>query len=246
LGYTKNKESFEELARRLPLVVLRGCCLGRPPREQVRVLKALLLGKAGLLPADGDGELERIWDCIGDGDVMGSRCWRAFRVRPENHPVRRLTGAAHLLARFMDVGLFGGILQLVSGAHLDNVQLEHGFTVSAPGHCSGSERNLIGQGRAREVVINVILPFVLAWAEVSSQKKLAEQVSALYRDYPKSGEYGITRDLAWLLMGAGASKLVNSARRQQGLIHLFKTFCRGRDCDNCPVVRRLTSGTLAS
>ncbi len=76
--------------------------------------------------------------------------------------------------------------------------------------------------------------------------KLAEQVLALYRGYPKAGEYGITHDLAKLLLGPGASRLVNSARRQQGLVHLDKTFCRRRECARCPVARRLTSGLLAS
>jgi hypothetical protein len=246
LGYTKNKESFEELARRLPLVVLEDLCLGKPHREQVTLLKALLLGKAGLLNVCGESELERVWGYLGDGDVMGPRCWRVFRVRPENHPARRLVGAAYLLVRFMDMGLLGGVLQSVARDQLDKGQLERSFTITAPEHCSGSEGNLIGQGRAREIVINVILPFALAWAEAGSQMKLAEQVLALYRDYPKAGEYGITRDLAKLLMGTSASSVVNTARRQQGLIHLDKTFCRQRECGICPVVGRLTLGLLAN
>ena len=49
LGYTKNKEQFEELACRLPLAALEGCCRGKPPQDQVAVLRTLLLGTAGLL-----------------------------------------------------------------------------------------------------------------------------------------------------------------------------------------------------
>ncbi len=246
LGYTKNKGSFEELARRLPLAALEYLCLGKPHREQVTLLKALFLGKAGLLHVCGESELERVWGYLGDGDAMGPHYWRVFRVRPENHPARRLAGAAYLLARFMDMGLLGGILQLVAGGQVDKGQLERSFTVTAPEPRSGSKDNLIGQGRAREIVINVILPFALAWAEASSQRKLAEQVLALYRDYPKAGEYGITRDLARLLMGTSASRLVNTACRQQGLIYLDKTFCRQRECGVCPVVGRLASGLLAN
>jgi hypothetical protein len=246
LGYSKNKEFFEELARCLPLAVLEGFCLGKPPQEQVKVLKALLLGRAGLLVVGGDGELERIWSCLGDGEAMDSSLWRVFRVRPENHPARRLVGAAYLLARFMEAGLSERVLQLVGQARPGTSWLDSSFMVSAPEPCSGNECSLIGQGRAREIVINIILPFVLAWAEARSQEKLEEQVLALYQGYPKAGEYGITRDLAKLLLGPGASRLVNSARRQQGLVHLDKTFCRRRECACCPVARRLTLGLLAS
>ncbi|TET73736.1 MAG: DUF2851 family protein [Dehalococcoidia bacterium] len=246
LGYTKNKDSFEELACRLPLAVLEDLCRGKRSQEQVLVLKALLLGKAGLLPGGGSGGLGRIWDCLGDGETMSSSCWHVFRVRPGNHPARRLVGAAHLLARFMEMGLFEGVLQLVSETSLGMMgHLESDFVVSTPDPCFNSEHNLIGQGRAREIVINIILPFAFAWAKANLQGNLVEQVSALYRSYPKAGENGVTRELAELLLGTGASELVDSAQRQQGLIHLDKTFCRQRECPSCPVARRLASEPLA-
>jgi hypothetical protein len=246
LGYTKNKDSFEELACRLPLAVLEELCQGKPLQEQVLLLEALLLGKAGLLPRDGSGELGRIWDCLGDGEAMSPSCWHVFRVRPKNHPARRLVGAAHLLARFMEIGLFEGVLQLVNETSLSMMgRLESGFMVSIPDPCFNSEHNLIGQGRAREIVINIILPFAFAWAEANLQENLAERVSALYGSYPKAGENGITRELAELLLGTGASELADSARRQQGLIHLGKTFCRQRECFSCPIAQRLITGSVA-
>jgi len=246
LGYTKNKEPFEELACRLPLAVLEGICRGKPAQERILILKALLLGKAGLLLEDADGGLEQIWNRLGDGETMGVSCWRVFRVRPENHPERRLVGAAYLLARFVKIGLFEGVLQSVTEAHPGKERLEHSFMVGAPEPCAAGERNLIGQGRAREIVINVVLPFTLTWAEANFETKLAQRVWALYRSYPKAGEYGITRELGKLLMGSSASKVVNSAQRQQGLIHIDRTFCRPRECARCPLTRRLTPGLLAS
>lgn len=247
LGYSKNKDSFEELACRLPLAVLEDLCCGKCSQEQVLLLEALLLGKAGFLLGDGSGELGRIWDCLGDGEIMSSSCWHVFRVRPRNHPARRLAGAAHLLARFMEIGLFEGVLKLVGEASLGMMgHLEAGFMVSIPALCFDSEHSLIGQGRAREIVINIILPFAFAWARANLQGNLAERVWALYGSYPKAGENGITRELAGLLMGTGAAELVDSARRQQGLIHLYKTFCRQRECSSCPVAQRLLSGSLAA
>jgi hypothetical protein len=161
-------------------------------------------------------------------------------VRPENHPARRLAGAAYLMARYRDEGLLEGVLSLVEESRSDIGRLEAGFMVGAENNSSEGERALIGQGRAREIAVNIALPFVFAWAGASSQVSLGEQALWLYRIYPRSGENEITRGLTKLL-GSRASALVDSARRQQGLLHLDKTFCRQRKCGECPLARRLAS-----
>ena len=80
---------------------------------------------------------------------MSPSCWHLFRVRPENHPARRLTGAAYLLARFRDEGLLEGVLRLVEESRSDIGRLEAGFMVGAEGYSHGSERALIGQGQGQ-------------------------------------------------------------------------------------------------
>jgi hypothetical protein len=239
LGYTRNKEPFRELARRLPLAFLESVCRDRNYQERVALLRALLLGMAGLLPR-GDAEWEWAWRCLGDREPLSLSRWHLFRVRPENHPARRLTGAAHLLARFGDEGLVEGVLRLVGESRSDIGRLEAGFMVGSEGYGSPGRRALIGQGRAREIVVNIALPFAFAWAEANSEASLAEAAPWLYRIYPKSGENEITRGLTRLL-GSKASAVVDSARRQQGLLHLDKTFCCQRRCDICPVNEGLSS-----
>lgn len=234
LGYTKNKEQFQELARRLSLAVLENSCRGQPHEEKVRILKTLLLGRAGLLP--DDKELEQGWPkcCSGEFEPMNHSSWRVFRVRPENHPAWRLAGAACLLARFMDERLPEGVLRLVEESCADIGRLEAGFMVGDEGYRSHGDHALIGQGRAREIAVNIALPFAFAWAEANSQPWLAERALWLYKVYPRLGDNEITRGLIKLL-GAKASALVDSAQRQQGLLHLDKTFCRQRRCGECPI-----------
>ena len=135
-------------------------------------------------------------------------------------------------------GLLEGVLGLVRESGWGVEGLEAGFMVGAPEGSAQGERALIGRGRAREVVVNIVLPFAYAWAEANQQSELAEQALALYRGYPPSGGNEITRGLTKLL-GDGSAALVNSARRQQGLIHLDKTYCRERKCGECPLARRL-------
>lgn len=246
LGYAKNKSAFEELARLLPLAALERYCRGRSQREQTGILQALLLGKAGLLEDGGDGKLGRIWNRLGDGRPMGSSSWRSFRVRPGNHPSRRLMGAAHLLARFMSPGLFEGVLRAVAEAKPGARELESSFIVFGSRSGLSGRGALVGQGRAREIVVNVALPFAFAWAQVSLQRDLADHVLALFRGCPRSEENGAVRRLAELVSGAGASAVVNSARRQQGLLHLTNNYCRRRGCDQCPLSTTARSGASAS
>jgi hypothetical protein len=238
LGYTRNKEQFEELACRLPLAALEDFCRGKPAQERVSKLRALLLNMAGLLKDEDNAEQAQC--CLGAVKPMNSSCWHLFRVRPENHPARRLTGAAFLLGRFLDEGLLECVLRLVKESRSDIGRLEAGFIVGAGGHRYHRERALIGQGRAREIAINIALPFVFAWAEANAQAGLAEQALRLYRIYPKSGDNEIMRGLVKLL-GSKASALVDSSRRQQGLLHLDKAFCRPRKCSECPLTQRLAS-----
>ncbi len=95
--------------------------------------------------------------------------------------------------------------------------------------------DMIGQGRAREITVNVALPFSFAWTEAASQQKLSQHIVEVYRTYPRLEENQITRYLNNLLWGKGKPKVINSAQRQQGLIHLYKTFCQDQRCDACTV-----------
>ncbi len=245
LGYAKNKEPFEEIARRLRIEALESVCRGRSRRERVAVVEALLLGVGGF-QSGGDGHWDRICSQIGQREVISPSCWRLFRVRPENHPARRLSGAAHLLSGFMEGGGFlEAVLKLLHESESDLRCLEESFTVRATEGVSEHKRTLIGQGRAREIVVNVVLPFAFAWATAEGQPGLMERVQAIHRSYPCAGEYGITRELTDLILDPDARRCISTARRQQGLIHLAKSYCHQRRCASCPLSRRLQAVRMA-
>jgi len=203
LGYGKNKEPFQELARRMPLKMLQEMAQrGRGPNCGA-VLEAALLGQANSLE------------------------WHLVGVRPGNMPQRRIVGAAYLLARYLEMGLAQSLLQLVGEADpkIGYRKLERGLMIKRGGYGT-----LIGQGRAREMVVNALLPFSFAWA----QGQLRQHALELYRNYPPLEENQITRQMSrQLLIGPGVAK---SARRQQGLIHLYHTFCLPMKCPQCPLM----------
>jgi len=256
LGYAKNKERFEELARSLPL-----CALGEfAARGDILEIQALMLGTAGLLPGqrckkNGDAHLsgwdelmverlERIWNSFGIKEGMDGFDWRFFRIRPENFPTRRIVAASYLLSRYGGEVL-GDMLSLISQVPLGRVQkeLERGLMIRVGGYWAshfdfGIEArwspSLIGRGRAREIIVNALLPFFFAWAEKFSQPWLRERAMELYRDHPQLGENWITRYMEGRIFGEHGAK-VNSACRQQGLIYLYQAFCVERRCHDCPL-----------
>jgi hypothetical protein len=85
------------------------------------------------------------------------------------------------------------------------------------------------------MVVNVLLPFSFAWGESESQPELSHHAFELYRSYPKLEENQITRQMQRQLFGGEGTKVVNSARRQQGLIHLYHHHCLGEYCLHCPL-----------
>lgn len=238
LGYVRNKGPFRELARRLPLSVMKAIAVERRPADRKRMLQALLLGGAGLLPSQCAGrvslsdaaltaEMEAAWRSVGSPSRMQHTDWHFFRMHPRNFPLRRLLGAAELIERHLEKGLLAAAAEATEEAcrNARPATIERAFIV----------RGWIGRGRAREMAINVILPFSFAWAECNESPNLGNRALELYGAYPKSAPNRITRSLEGMLAAGETGPLVQRAVHQQGLIHIHKSFCRTDRCGACPL-----------
>ncbi|MBI2907193.1 MAG: DUF2851 family protein [Chloroflexi bacterium] len=224
--------------------------------RQLKVFYALLLGAAGLLPSQRRPPLpasfadagfvfglEEAWQDMKLADE--GLPWRWGGVRPENLPPRRLAGMAHLLARHRSEGLLEAVLRCVfSGPPLEALcALERALVTPAEGFWVNhydfglpAPRDvgaLIGRERAREIVVNVALPFLYAYAEATGNPGLADRALEIFRLCPPLGENEITREMGHLLFGG--RKIRPSARRQQGMIHIYRKWCLERCCEECPL-----------
>jgi hypothetical protein len=257
LGYSRNKSAFLELADRLPLQLLESITKGRiSEAECIARQQALLMGTAGLLPSQRPDYLhkyepddawvewlERLWACGYQPRPMSESDWQLFRVRPINYPMRRIAAMSHLVFGYARRGLCEEILGMVKEVPLNrgHQQLVQGLVVTADGYWAshfdfGSQSRLnsvtlLGGLRAADIAVNVILPFTFAWSRVTGCPELTGRAFGLYCRYPRLAANTMERHMAGQL-GLDSS-LINSACRQQGLIHIYKTFCTQGRCDIC-------------
>jgi len=250
LGYAKNTKPFENLADRMPLKSIES-------REGLVLKQALLLGTAGLLPSQRwqrnfarekeVQELEQIWQSAGEKvKTMKEGDWNLSHIYPNNSPVRRIVAQSYLLERYCEGKLLAGILQLVKEAPLPDGHrvLENGLTVTRDGywqdHFDFDVRSktkisaLLGNSKAGEITVNVVLPFAFSWGELANEAQLTENAIELYRNYPKLAENCITRHMKKQLGFEEPFDL--TACHQQGLIHIFRNYCREGRCSKCPLV----------
>jgi hypothetical protein len=249
LGYAKNTKPFEDLANRMPLNSIES-------REGLTLKQALLVGTAGLLPSQRRPgkfarekevqELEQIWQSAGKKvKTMRESAWNFSHIYPNNSPVRRIVAQSYLLERYCEGKLLAGILQLVKEAPLSKGyhMLENGLTVAGDGywqdHFDLDVRSktkisaLLGNSKASEIAVNVLLPFAFSWGKMFNEPELMGKAMELYNSYPKLAENEITRHMENQLCLEEPSNF--TACHQQGLIHIFRNYCREGRCSQCPL-----------
>lgn len=256
LGFSRNRTAFVRLAQAVPYNLLSALIGRRPEADALLLAEAILFGAAGLLPSQrperpvdwaGDDlveELEASW-ALYRADWEGARLaaadWIFGGVRPANYPSRRIAVAARLVVRHRDEGLEWALLRTL-GASVAG--LEALFLVDEPesywaAHADfgrplpGRPAALLGRDRARDTVINVVLPLALARAATLDDPALTEAAWSAFRTFPRSSAYESTRALAADL--GIPEKHLSTARRQQGLLYLLRNHCERAGCKACPM-----------
>jgi hypothetical protein len=249
LGYASNTKPFEDLADRVPLNSIQRA-------DGLSVKQALLLGTAGLLPSqrwpgrdfeDPDvRDLEAIWQSTGKNlPTMQAVEWRLSSVYPNNSPVRRLVALAYLIERYSRNGLLSEMMRLASAACLPRRHdlLEQGLTVAGDSYWQdrfdfGARSRttacaLLGRSKAGELATNVVLPVCFSWGRLIGDIELAGKAIDIYHSYPGLAHNCITRHMAKQLGLEGLARV--NACQQQGLIHIFRQYCREGRCSLCPL-----------
>jgi hypothetical protein len=250
LGYKQNVWPMQRVAELLPQLRGHG--------QTAQAWQALLLGVSGFLPTDfppvhsSARYARRLWDHWWrerekfSDLLLPRKLWRLQGLRPANHPQRRLALASHWLAANNFVGQ---LEQWFAGEHspttlpsalLNCLQApvdefwSWQWTFSSPR--LAKPQPLLGQSRATDLAINVLLPWFWARARASQNEPLAQAAQKRYLAWPEAQDNSLLRLARDRLLGARAASPMNSAARQQGLLQIIHDFCDHSNalCADCP------------
>jgi len=204
-----------------------------------------------------------------DNDIknrrMDGETWCFKYCRPGNYPTRRIAAISRLLSESYETGIFRVILtsfEKTDKNKSDIVKIKtiikntmsiflelyddhwsHYYTFG--GKRLRTKRRLIGKERATVIFINIIVPVFLAYARKREDSELEGKLFKVFKQHPKLSPNNITRFMGYRILGKDSHEggVVNSARRQQGLLQIFKDFCESDDiaCEKCVLLQTISS-----
>ena len=234
LGFGKNSEPFERLARSLPLAYLR------KHRDSLTALEAMLFGQAALLddvPADNGyaAMLQREYLFYARKFSLNRPeiKWQTGRMRPQNLPHRRIALLASLIHHRPN--LFSDIIGAASVEEyhdLLNLPLSPFWTTNYnfstwydpdSGKPSGLSRQSLNT-----IIINAVAPLLHSYGTLYNKPALRERAIELLEKLPP--EHNSPVDL---LRKAGFP--CTNAFESQACLQLRREYCETRKCLRCRI-----------
>ncbi len=241
LGYRQNQLAFTLLTQKLPLATLR---------EEKTHAEALLFGVAGFLSSDRVDEApddsrsyqrtlwEQWWKLRTDYDFSGSRriVWKLGGARPVNHPQRRIGALCALMSQWHS---FSHAIREADFRSLQKklVDLEHPFWsyhYTLKSQQTQKALALVGTSRARDFLINVVVPLRLDQSPRHWESYAALPASTTNEKLDKA----VVR-----LFGKrdDTKQFLQKAWQQQALLQIYSDFCLNdaSDCEHCTFPEQL-------
>jgi hypothetical protein len=94
---------------------------------------------------------------------------------------------------------------------------------------------LLGESRATELAINVVLPWFHARAAAGRNATLRERIEGIYFAWPAAEDNAVLKLARRRLLGSSSASAFKTAAAQQGLIQVVRDFCDHSNaaCEGC-------------
>jgi len=233
-GSKINSESFEAIARSIPLNILA------KHKSSIHQLEALLFGQANLLNEDFDDEypklLQREYHFLqkkyGLQPVQTPVLF--LRMRPGNFPTVRLAQLAmliyqtsHLLSKILEIDTLGEIKTLFAVTANDFWHYHYTFR-----QASSYKMKTLGTDTINNLVINTLVPVLFSYGIYHKEDKYCDKALRWLEKVPAESNSITT---AFLKVGITN----NSAYDSQSLIELKNEYCNQKKCLDCAVGNNL-------
>lgn len=219
--------------------------------------QARLLGVGGLLPDEMDGRrsgavhARQLWDYwwrerdAFDDLLMPRTLWRLGGLRPANHPQRRLALAAQWLA----LPQYGDHLRKwfatdwparkLAASLVDTLMVKDEFWEwhwSLNSQRLARPQPLLGESRATDLAVNVLLPWFYAQALENRDRASLRRVEQRYLNWPAGEDNAVLKLARQRMLGGSSSARLATAAAQQGLLQIVRDCCDQANamCEPCP------------
>ncbi len=265
LGYSKNKEPFQKLARNLTLKFIADNSFAHTYERQILKIQSILFGVAGFIDhykgkrSDAEtkvflNELEKEWLEIRKNyrkEFLHFSEWKFSSIRPANSPVFKLSGASKIIWKIIHEDFFAKMNDIITSKLKPVEKAKHLidlFRVRSEGYWEnhynfsggGQVKTgfVIGTLKASEIVVNGVMPMMLSFARIFSNKVIENGVIEIYKNFPGLSPNWITSKIEDELL-LGRFKISSSALMHQGGVQLYKFYCSNSFCDACAIGNRL-------
>ncbi len=237
-GFKSNSLPMLELARKVPYKTLQRY------RERPNALEAILFGQAGLLPSESDDQYVKLliqeygfyskkhdW-----GATLLRQHWTFMGVRPNNFPTLRIAQLAAMLSSAPS--LLEAVIENPKGLSSFKRLLRVKPGLYWQDHYSFAQRSSkrvskgISQSALELILLNYVIPLWFAYGKYFQEESWQERCFELLQEIPGENNFIIRKfhSSGWT---------ASSAFDSQGMIGLFKNFCKPKNCLRCKIAQNL-------
>lgn len=176
----------------------------------------------------------------------GNIKWNLFRIRPANHPVRRLFQASLFVLNMLDCSLISSLEKTISSDAIVTTKNINALLKKQFLSTDNRLESIDKPGTTMNLTIagNIILPILYLYGEKTNNTELKMNIYNLYMHFPPLQENYILSFMKGYLSEEQAGTINKSYALQQGLMNIYYRFCIYRLCDLCLVDKNKTLKNL--
>ena len=257
LGYSKNSNQFSKFCKLLPLKKIKKITRNISEFQGKKLfLNSILFGLSGLYETGEEDEMRQKiaekWERYDKSELphpMEGHEWNFFRLRPPNFPTRRMAALGEFLLRydpdrFLHLASFSAKKSLFPEQFIKVI--ENFLILDGDSYWSKMTRfgknmprkmALLGKNRARNIVLNVVLPILSVLAEEEHDMVLTNRINRTLFVYPAEQDNSVLRHVRRFVLPSSPDNPMfsGSSLIQQGMLQLYNRWCSREQSLNCPL-----------